>query len=89
MHVNVEKLDYSFPISEKCFFFFFLRRQTVELVRRAEQCGVAWITVHGRTPKQRAEPASMEAIKLVSSNEREREREREQLSTCAHIYKKQ
>ena len=40
-------------------------RLTVELVRRAEQCGVSWITVHGRTPKQRAEPASMEAIKLV------------------------
>ena len=43
-----------------------MHRQTIELVRRAEQCGVSWITVHGRTPKQRAEPASMEAIKLVS-----------------------
>ena len=41
------------------------RRKTVELVRRAEHCGVSWITVHGRTPKQRAEPASMESIKLV------------------------
>ena len=40
-------------------------RQTVELVRRAEQVGASWITVHGRTPEQRAEPASMEAIKLV------------------------
>ncbi len=38
----------------------------MELVRRAEHCGVAWVTVHGRTIKQRAESASMEAIKLVS-----------------------
>ena len=37
----------------------------MELVRRAEHCGVAWIAVHGRTVKQRAEPASLEAIKLV------------------------
>ena len=44
---------------------FLLDRQTVELVQRAEQCRVSWITVHGRTPKQRAEPANMEAIKLV------------------------
>ena len=49
------------------FYFLFLRRQTVELVRRAEQCGVSWITVHGRTPRQRAEPASMDAIKLVNT----------------------
>ena len=40
-------------------------RKTVELCRRTEQAGCAWITVHGRTTKQRAEPANMEAIKLV------------------------
>ena len=41
-------------------------RETVELVRIAERAGVSWITVHGRTTKQRAEPACMEPIKLVS-----------------------
>lgn len=42
-------------------------RETVEFVQRAEQAGAAWITVHGRTSKQRAEPASMDAIKLVGA----------------------
>ena len=37
----------------------------MELVQRAERAGAAWITVHGRTVKQRAEPADMEAVKLV------------------------
>lgn len=37
----------------------------MELVQRAEHCGVSWVTVHGRTAKQRSEPASLEAIKLV------------------------
>jgi len=37
----------------------------VELVQRAERVGVAWITVHGRTTRQRAEPANMDAVKLV------------------------
>lgn len=40
-------------------------RETVELALRAERSGVAWITIHGRTIKQRAEPASLEAIRLV------------------------
>ena len=38
----------------------------MDLVQRAEHTGVSWITVHGRTTKQRAEPVNMEAIKLVS-----------------------
>ena len=49
--------------------YFELSRETVELVRRAEHCGVSWVTVHGRTVKQRAEPACVEAIKLVSWGE--------------------
>ena len=40
-------------------------RETVEYARRAESAGAAWITVHGRTPKQRMEPVNVEAIKLV------------------------
>ena len=40
-------------------------RETVELVQRAEHFGVSWIAVHGRTVKQRAEPVSLQAIKLV------------------------
>ena len=43
-------------------------RETVQLVRRAEHAGVSWITVHGRTVKQRGEPANMEAIRLVLSH---------------------
>ena len=42
-----------------------LYRQTVELVQAAEQAGVEWITVHGRTAQQRTEPVNFEAIKLV------------------------
>lgn len=41
-------------------------RKTVELAQRAQHTGVAWITVHGRTPRQRStSPVDFEAIKLV------------------------
>ena len=41
-------------------------RRTVDLVRQLEAAGVAFITVHGRTCKQRsADPVDFEAIKLV------------------------
>lgn len=43
-------------------------RETVELCQRAEHCGAAWITVHGRTVKQRADPASLDAIRLVKES---------------------
>ena len=43
-------------------------RETVELCRRAESAGCGWITVHGRTTKQRAEPCNFDAIKIVSSS---------------------
>ena len=43
-------------------------RWTVELVRRAEHVGVAWITVHGRTARQRTEPANMDAVKLIKTS---------------------
>lgn len=42
--------------------------KTVELARRAEHAGVSWITVHGRTPSQRAEPVNLEAIKLAKQS---------------------
>jgi tRNA-dihydrouridine synthase 4 len=38
---------------------------TVELARRAERAGAAWITVHGRTPQQRCQPVDYDAIKAV------------------------
>lgn len=42
-------------------------RRTVDFVRRAEMAGVDWITVHGRTRKQKStEPVNAEAIALVS-----------------------
>ena len=37
----------------------------MQLCQQAEKAGVAWITVHGRTTRQRGEPANWEAIKLV------------------------
>jgi tRNA-dihydrouridine synthase 4 len=43
-------------------------RQTVELVRRLEAAGVSWVTVHGRTRKQKsseAEPVDLAAIRTV------------------------
>ena len=40
----------------------------MELVRRAEHAGVSWITVHGRTARQRTEPANMAAVKLVKES---------------------
>lgn len=44
--------------------------QTVELCRRAESAGCAWITVHGRTTKQRAEPCNVDAIRTVKESVR-------------------
>ncbi len=40
-------------------------RETVELAQRAVRVGAAWVTVHGRTPKQRTEPVNYDAIRLV------------------------
>jgi len=41
-------------------------RDTVELVKRAEEVGAEWITVHGRTPSQRSgSPVNYKAVKLV------------------------
>eukprot|EP00026_Physarum_polycephalum_P012504 Phypoly_transcript_12823.p1 GENE.Phypoly_transcript_12823~~Phypoly_transcript_12823.p1 ORF type:complete len:337 (+),score=24.15 Phypoly_transcript_12823:32-1012(+) len=43
--------------------------KTIELAKRAEKTGVAWITVHGRTPRQRSSvPVDIESIKLVKEN---------------------
>eukprot|EP00048_Salpingoeca_helianthica_P021428 m.12199 g.12199 ORF g.12199 m.12199 type:complete len:311 (+) comp5971_c0_seq2:127-1059(+) len=40
-------------------------QETVEFARRAEHAGAAWVTVHGRTPKQRSQPVNIEAIRVV------------------------
>lgn len=41
-------------------------RKTVELAQRAESVGCAWISVHGRTPRQKSTTAvNVEAIRLV------------------------
>lgn len=42
-------------------------RRTVDFVRQAEMAGVDWITVHGRTRRQKSiEPVNVDAIALVS-----------------------
>ncbi|KAL9959864.1 hypothetical protein ACROYT_G033228 [Oculina patagonica] len=43
-------------------------RKTVQLCQQAEKAGVAWITVHGRTTRQRGEPANWDAIRLVKES---------------------
>ena len=35
------------------------------MCRRAEHAHVSWITVHGRTVKQRAEPVNNEVVRMV------------------------
>lgn len=40
-------------------------RKTVDLCRKVESASLSFITVHGRTPKQRCEPANYEAIKTI------------------------
>jgi tRNA-dihydrouridine synthase 4 len=40
----------------------------VELCRRAENIGISWITVHGRTTAQRKEPVYYEAIRTIKDS---------------------
>lgn len=41
----------------------------MELAKRAEAVGCAWVTVHGRTPKQRSTtPPDYDAIRLVKES---------------------
>jgi tRNA-dihydrouridine synthase 4 len=44
-------------------------KQTIEFARRAEKSGADWISVHGRTQKQRSyEPVDLEAIKIIKES---------------------
>eukprot|EP01134_Creolimax_fragrantissima_P000375 CFRG0375T1 len=43
-------------------------RETVEMARRIESSGAAFLSVHGRTPKQRYEPVNYDIIKLVKES---------------------
>lgn len=44
-------------------------RQTVEFAQRAEKAGADWISVHGRTQKQRSsEPPDFDAIRIVKES---------------------
>ncbi|KAK2724287.1 hypothetical protein QYM36_000966 [Artemia franciscana] len=43
-------------------------RETVDLCRQIEAAGADFITVHGRTPKQRSEPVDLEAIKIIKES---------------------
>lgn len=45
-------------------------RRTVELVRRAEHMGVAWVAVHGRTVHERHQPVHHDAIREVKLSAR-------------------
>ncbi|CAI2181408.1 6938_t:CDS:2 [Funneliformis geosporum] len=44
-------------------------RKTIEFVKRAESIGIDFITVHGRTRRQKStEPVNLSAIKLIKEN---------------------
>ncbi|EGF83750.1 hypothetical protein BATDEDRAFT_21188 [Batrachochytrium dendrobatidis JAM81] len=58
----------SFPCSIKIRIHSDLKK-TVEFVRRAESIGVDWITVHGRTRKQKnTEPLNMDGIRIAKES---------------------
>jgi tRNA-dihydrouridine synthase 4 len=43
-------------------------RTTVDIIQRAERCGVEWITVHGRTPSERSQhKVHLNAISFIKS----------------------
>ena len=43
-------------------------RKTVDLVQMLESIGISWLTVHGRTVKQRAEAVNLDAIKILNES---------------------
>ncbi|ESO82322.1 hypothetical protein LOTGIDRAFT_134818 [Lottia gigantea] len=43
-------------------------RQTVDLCQKAEQCGVSFISVHGRTKDERTNPVNIEAIRSINDS---------------------
>jgi tRNA-dihydrouridine synthase 4 len=51
-------------------FVFVSSRRTVDLCQQLESAGVSFITVHGRTLKQKHEPADWDAIKLIKESVR-------------------
>ncbi|VDN28030.1 unnamed protein product [Gongylonema pulchrum] len=57
-----------FTVSFDGITFLSFQQLTLETCRRAESAGVSFITVHGRTPEQRSEPADFDMIKLIKSS---------------------
>lgn len=43
-------------------------RQTVDFCRKVEAAGASFISVHGRTKKQRCEPVNTDAVRLVKDS---------------------
>ena len=43
-------------------------RRTVSLCRQAAHAGASFITVHGRTPQQRAQPVNTDAIRTIKDS---------------------
>ena len=43
-------------------------RQTVNLCQQIEKTGLSFLTVHGRTKDQKADPVNYEAIKLIKDS---------------------
>lgn len=54
-------------MTETAFFASYIRK-TVDLVQQMEKTGVSFITVHGRTVEQRAQPVDNDAIRLLADS---------------------
>ncbi|XP_076351647.1 dihydrouridine synthase 4 isoform X1 [Tachypleus tridentatus] len=59
--------DQKFLISIKIRIHYDIRK-TVDLCQKAQQAGVSFITIHGRTLEQRKEPVNIQAIKTVKDS---------------------
>lgn len=40
----------------------------MDFCQKAERAGASWVTVHGRTAKQRRQPVNQEAVKIVKDS---------------------
>ncbi|XP_064606472.1 tRNA-dihydrouridine(20a/20b) synthase [NAD(P)+]-like isoform X2 [Liolophura sinensis] len=43
-------------------------RRTVDFCQKAEHAGASWVTVHGRTAKQRRQPVNQEAVRIIKDS---------------------
>lgn len=62
-----QRIDKEFPCEIKIRIFDDMRK-TVDMCQQIERAGASWLSVHGRTSKQRKEPVNYEAIKTIKQS---------------------